>query len=676
MKGIPVEEKRARMRTDRASIVGWSLFAFTLITNGLFLAVRDADFAAAIAIAVWLSVSGLVGALVASRRPDNPCGWLLLAMSVLLAISVLTSDYAQQAVEQADRGFVVQLGAWLSSWTSIPGFASLVILLLLFPTGSPPSPRWRPLLWIGGGATALEIVVISLRPGSFDAVPGLRNPLGIEAESMLSVLRAAAEGALLLFTVATVVSLIVRYRRAGGTEREQMKWIAFDGILLALAGVFAATSPQSTNELSFYVPIAALIGLPVAIGIAILRYRLFDIDTLINRTIVYFGLTACVAALYVAVVAAFGGLFQDRVSVAVSLLATAVIAVVFAPLRSTVQRFVNRVMYGYRDDPYAALSDLGKQLEGIVEPDAAMPAVAEAVAHSLKLPYVALRLTYGEGIETVAEFGDPRGPTTTLPLTHHGEIVGELVVSPRGPREELTPADLRTLNDIARQVGPAARAVRLAHDLQRSRESLVRTREEERRRLRRDLHDGLGPELAGVVLGLGGVENLLRGDPSQAEELVARIKGQLQGAISSVRSIVQDLAPPELDQLGFMAAIRERAERFSISDQGMEVRIEGPDRLPPLPAATEVAAYRIVMEALTNAARHSGGRCCTVHVTFNGSLELDIADDGSGLPDTFRAGVGITSMRERAEELGGTCRIDSVPGGGTRVLARLPAGSA
>ncbi len=496
------------------------------------------------------------------------------------------------------------------------------------------------------------------------------------------------------FFIAFIGSLlfaqVYRYRRVSSPEqRQQTKWVVF-GSAVALVGFsviialgllfFAIRDPGPLEELIRDTLIYGFILLiPLSIGVAILRYRLWDIDLLINRTLVYGALTAAVVGIYVLTVGYLGALFQARGSLVASLVATGVVAVLFAPLRDRLQRAVNHLMYGERDDPYAVISRLGQRLEATLDPRAVLPVVAETVAHALKLPHVAIELKRGEEHETAAEYGRPGGEPLRLPLVYGTETVGRIVLSPRSPGESFTPADRRLLGDLARQAGVAAHAVRLTNELQRSRERLVTTREEERRRLRRDLHDGLGPALSSAMLKLGAARRLLP-PSSPADDLILEVREDVRATVADVRRLVYDLRPPALDQLGLVPAVCDYAERCtSHGEAGSRVTVEAPEPLPPLPAAVEVAAYRIACEAINNAARHARARSCRVRLALEGAPErlglvLEISDDGVGLPAERRPGVGLHSMRERAEELGGTCIIESPPEGGARVLVRLPVG--
>jgi two-component system NarL family sensor kinase len=257
-----------------------------------------------------------------------------------------------------------------------------------------------------------------------------------------------------------------------------------------------------------------------------------------------------------------------------------------------------------------------------------------------------------------------------LPLVYQSDPIGQLIVAPRAPNEAFTPAEQHLLADLARQAGLAAHAVQLTADLQRSRERLVTTREEERRRLRRDLHDDVGPTLAALSLKAGGLRHIIPSDPDAAIVQATELRDQIRWVIADIRRAVYDLRPPALDELGLVQALREQAAQYAA--QGLQVSVETPEPMPALSAAVEVAVYRITLEALTNVARHADARHCRINLTMQADLELEIGDDGRGLPQPRRSGVGLVSMRERATELGGTFTVDSPPDGGTVIRVSLP----
>jgi signal transduction histidine kinase len=418
--------------------------------------------------------------------------------------------------------------------------------------------------------------------------------------------------------------------------------------------------------------------LPLSFGFAMLRYRLWDIDIIINRTLVYGTLTAIVVGFYVLVVGILLTLLDTFGDFLISLLATGLVAVLFQPLRARLQRGVNRLMYGERDDPYAVLSRLASRLEATLAPELVLHTIVETVAQALKLPYAAIALKQGDEFSLTASYGRPQDTPFILPLVYHTEPIGQLLLAPRGPGEAFTAADRRLLEDVAHQAGVAAHAVRLTTDLQRSRERLVTAREEERRRLRRDLHDGLGATLAALHLQAGAIRTLMRHELAAADTEVLDLQAEIRSAIADIRRLVYALRPPTLDELGFLGAIRQYAAQYdlkgaqSASDGCLRVAVEAPEHLPALPAAVEVAAYRIVQEALTNVARHAHARACTVGLAITDAFQLEISDDGVGFQLESGAGVGLLSMRERAAEAGGSCLVESAPGRGTRILVQLP----
>jgi signal transduction histidine kinase len=324
---------------------------------------------------------------------------------------------------------------------------------------------------------------------------------------------------------------------------------------------------------------AFILVIPLSIAVAILRYRLFDIDTLINRTLVYGALSACVVGLYALIVGGASALFQARANLLISLLATGVVAVLFQPLRERLQRWVNRLLYGEREEPYAVLSTLGRRLEGALSPDETLPAVVETVAQALKLPYAAISLRDGEEEVIAASYGVRAGEPLPLDLTYQGETIGQLLLCQRAPSEGWSVKERRLLDDLARQAGVAAHAVELHTELRRARERLVIAREEERRRLRRDLHDGLGPQLASQTLTLSAASKLLRTDPAAAEELLSEALSHAQTAVSDIRRLVYGLRPPALDDLGLVGALTDQAAQYSAS--GLRVTVTAPDPFPP-----------------------------------------------------------------------------------------------
>jgi len=493
-----------------------------------------------------------------------------------------------------------------------------------------------------------------------------------------------------------VFALFYRYHyRSDETQRTQIRWIVW-GALAATLGLVLQIFNDAWMISSSYLdvlfrdfavfPLGQLFKLllPVSIVFAILRYRLWDINILINRALVYGALTTIIIGIYVIVVGALGIMIQGRGNLLVSILATGLVAVLVQPLRDRLQHVVNRMMYGERDDPVTVLSRLGQRLEGTLAPDAVLPSLVETVAQTLKLPYVAIEIPdqrlesqpTSEVSQTIS-YGKPQPDVIRLPLIYQSEIVGQLLVAPRAPGEALSPMDRHLLENIAHQAGMAIHSVSLTFDLQRSRQQLVTTREEERRRLRRDLHDGLGPNLASQGLKLAAVKQLLKHNPAAAMPLLDQVMEQNKSTVADIRRLVYGLRPPALDELGLVAAIRDHVAGMD-GKSTLQIEITEPSEgLPPLSAAVEVAAYRIVLEALTNVIRHAQAKYCAIRfsVSHNGAsdvLQIEIRDDGKGMPEAHRAGVGMRSMRERAEEIGGACVIESGARQGTCISVKVP----
>jgi len=364
-------------------------------------------------------------------------------------------------------------------------------------------------------------------------------------------------------------------------------------------------------------------------------------------------------------------LFTGLSNPVISFLAAGAVALLFEPLRQRLQRGVNRWMYGERDDPYAVLSRLVRTLEGTPSANEVLPSIAETIGHSLKLPYVAIWLDQDGEESLVAAFGLETTDLVSFPLVYQGETIGRLEVARRAPNEEFSEADLRLIENVAQQAGAAAQTVRLNVELVRSRAQIVNEREDERLRIRRDLHDELGPMLAAQGLKLSAARQVIRTKPEKAESLVDEVIRQSQQTVADVRRLVHGLRPPVLDQLGLVEAIRDLARTHG-GGPALELSTP-PEGLPRLPAAVEVNAYRIVLESWNNTVRHArASRCRVQFVVEHNMLVIAIQDDGVGMPKDYRVGVGLRSMRARTAELGGGLQVDDVQPHGTRITARLP----
>jgi two-component system NarL family sensor kinase len=625
----------------------------------------------------------ILGAVIAAHRPENPYGWLWSAAGLILGVSYLAFGYGTYALVVAPGALPGGLAAaWVSPVMASAAAGLLPFAFLLFPNGRLPSGRWRPVAWTAALVSVTTVAVWAVRPGpSYDRFfPFVDNPVrftGTTGELIQWLFVSDFANMVLLAFNLTVllsaVSLAVRFRRASGQERQQLKWLAAVGVVMlgfAVEGRFA--SPWHGLLWDAVVWAVLISAVYAAIGIAVLRHRLYDIDRLLNRTLVYGLLTVGGVGVYVGVVKLAEWLLREGVGLGGSLLATAVIAVGFAPARDRLQRWVDRRLYGDRHDPVRAMARLGERLRdapsGVPGGDV-LAGVLQGVCETLRLPSASLRVE--DGVE-VAAFGRPGTASESIPLEHEGQRIGVLLVGVRSGEDALGAADRQVLQVLAAPVAVALRAVLLSQELQRSRERLVAAREEERRRLRRDLHDGLGPILTAVTLKADAARSALDTAPTQADGLLAELRGDANQAIGDLRRVIYDLRPAALDELGLLGALDEQVDRFG--RQGLSIILRAPPALPVLPAAVEVAAYRIVTEALTNVARHAHAHQVTITLAIDGDLCLEVQDDGAASTangDGWRPGTGLQSMNERVAEVGGTLQAGPTPTGG-RVQASLP----
>ncbi|SHG38147.1 sensor histidine kinase [Geodermatophilus nigrescens] len=676
-----------RRRPVRA--LAWSGAAATLLavaaTAVLDVLTPDAARAAAGAGPGWeIGLPGLLlavpGALLLSRAPRNAVSWVVAGTGLFWALDGLASSWLTYAVQDdpplpaasAAMWFVGRLGAAL--------LLGLPLLLLLYPDGRLPRGPWRAVSVGALAATAALPVLLLVTPFTIAAerggtpTPEVYRGLDLDPASLplprdvaLPLLELAfpATGLGLLLALAVVVA---RLRAATGEDRRRMRWLLWAGVVDALVLLGALLFPQATLGLDLSLAVG-LTGLAVTLGI--LRPRAVDIDRLLGGTLVYGGLAAGVVVVDLAVLAAAGtlldGRFDERNAVVVTLL---VVAAVYVPLRAALWRLVRRWVFGEREDPYRVVAGLAERLERSDGAEEQLLAVAAGIAEAFRVPWVGVEVDSADGGRLVAGHGRRPAAVQSLPIAYRGEEVGRLLLPRDGVRAHLVTRDERLLADVVRQAAAAARASSLAAQLQAGREQLVAAREEERRRLRRDLHDGLGPSLGAVVLRIDTARNLAASRPGDADRLLRQARDDVAAALADVRRLVHDLRPPALDDLGLAGAVRQQAQRLLPAE--VAVTVDAGD-LAELPAAVEVAAYRIVSEALANVARHAAASRAAVRLArVGGDLVVTVTDDGAGIAPDRAAGVGLVALRERAAELGGTCTVDCPAGGGTEVRAVLP----
>jgi len=598
---------------------------------------------------------GLAGAYVARARPRNPVGWVLLGVAVTSGLSGLAHGWAVWSDPLPGRTFAAWVASWLwfLGWTPLP-----TVLVALYPTGR--AGRRRQLLVLASLLGGVGVAVgLALSDGIDDIVPGLTNPVAAPTASLVAAL--AGFAVLLPCVVVSVVDAFRRLWRGRSPEREQLAW------LLTAVVVGVGLSYPPLGPVALFTPVLV----PAAIAVGVVRHRLLDLQVIVRRTLLFAALTAVVVLVFAVSTALLNNVVGDGpLPVA---LAAALVAVGLTPARDRLQRAVDRLVYGERRDPVRAVAMLGRQVAEH-DDERLVPQVLRTVAAAVRSPHVVLLDPTGSvlGQEGTGADCEP----LRLPLQVGGRDVGRLLVAPRTARDGWSAADRALLDVLAGQVAVVADAARLNAELAGSRDRLLTATADERRRLHQELHDGLGPALSGIALGLEAAEVAMDRDPARAAVLLVRLRQETQAAGREVRRLVEGLRPAALDGHGLAEALAAFVDGLASAATGrLDVTLDLPRPLPPVGPDVDAAAYRIVTEAVTNVVRHSGARTCRVAVMVDaGALRLGVDDDGTGLPTQPRDGVGLVSMRRRAAELGGTWTAAPRPGGGTRVRVVLPLG--
>ena len=673
----PVRAEAFRLRRSHVVHLVGAVGPVTAFAAILILSRADAwSLAAADQVPVDASVAfscSIMGAVVVRggrAAGARQVGWVLLVGGTASGLAGLTCAYA---ITATDETWLVSLAVQLQSMVWVPGFVPLLALVpLLYPDGLLPGRDWRAAALASLVGLTLLTFGVGLYPEPLDGRLTLGKPL--TSESAAQVLTAA--GALLLVPaiVAGLVALGLRLRRAEGLARKQVLVLLLAAATLLGVTLLQGRLPTPTGPL---LQAAAVALLPVAIGVAVTRHRLYDLDRALRRALVGLSLAICVAGAYLTALQLFQALMPGAGRASTALAAGAV-GLAVHPLAVRLTRGVDRLYYGDRADPQAVASRLAARLtESGLDVGLVPAVVCETVVESLRLGSAELVVEVDGRESTVARAAGPerpqsRGAARRFELLHRGHRVGWLVVEPRDGEAEVDRRDVEILTMLADQAAPAVASVRLHDRLQQSREALVLAREEERRRLRRDLHDGVGAALAGVRLQLESAQELVTDET--ADRLLANATAGVVQAVQDVRRVTDDLRPAVIDELGLVEALTVLADR--VRTPSLDVRVAIAD-LPPLPAAVEVCCYRITAEALANVVRHAGASAVSVSVEVrDGTLALEVRDDGRGIGGadggTAGSGLGLASMRRRAEEIGGSCTITD--DAGTRVEVLLPLG--
>jgi signal transduction histidine kinase len=651
--------------------------------------------------------AGLLGMLVAARRPHNPVGWLLLLIAVASSLEGVEDQYARFALLTHPGAPGAVWAEWLDSFDAVAIFpaGAVMWLLVLLPDGHAPSRRWRTALIVGTVDSIVLAISIAFAPGPLTLGANganylaLNNPLGLGIFQPFSA--NAPVGAVIWFLGLAMLLLasvapLLRMRRAHGDERQQLKWIAY-AVLLTAAGIVITVflAGPVLPSWTFDVPIVLGFGLalPVAIGIAIFKHRLYDIDMVISRTLVYGSLAVFITAVYVGIAVGIGALVGGggKPNLGLSILATAIVAVGFQPVRERVQRVANRLVYGKRATPYEVLSQFSERVAESYATDDVMPRMARVLAEGTGAQRADVWLRGGSVWRDAAMWpldgvafasttvNDGNLPSATagdrvVAVRHQGELLGALSVTKRSG-ESLTPVEENLLSHLAGQAGLVLKNVGLTGDLQArlvdlraSRQRLVTAQDEERRKLERNLHDGAQQHLVAIKVKLGLAGMLASRDPEKARAILIELKGDADEALETLRDLARGIYPPLLAEKGLGVALQSQARKATIP---VAVDADGIGRYSQ---DVEAAVYFSVLEALQNVQKYAQASQATVRLREEvGTLRFEVVDDGRGFDvATTARGTGLTNMADRVDALDGEVHLRSAPGHGTQLRGSLP----
>ncbi|HEV8275346.1 MAG TPA: histidine kinase [Streptosporangiaceae bacterium] len=618
----------------------------------------------------------VVGFVLASRRPANRIGWVFLAAGLSLGLSAFSLQYALHALVAAPGSLPAgRAFAWLSNWTWVIPFAMLAFLFLLFPTGRLCSRRWRPAAWFVGAVFAATVVDMVVR-----ATRLWQDPFGSFTEA-----ETPAELIVLLFLIVaalviSVAAVVVRYARSAGDERLQLKWFAAAALLVVATFI---PSFLTTWMVAGVLSNLAFLCLWTAIGIAVLKYRLYDIDIVISKAVLYGSLAVFITAVYAALVVGVGALVGNRRNALLAALAAAVVAVAFQPARQRAGRLANRIVYGRRATPYQVLSDFAQRIGGAYAHEDVLPRMAQIVAAGTGAEQVVVWLRVDDELRPEASSGDgpdaapvpvdgqamPPLPRCDLcvPVVHQGELLGAISIRmPKG--EPLRSAGKQLVADVASQAGLVLSNAGLIEDLRASRQRIVAAQDEARRRLERNIHDGAQQDLVALAIKLRLAGTTVDEDPAQTKELLGELQADASGALENLRDLARGIYPPLLADLGLAAALSAQA-----SKSPLPVTVDA-DGIGRFPQDTEAAVYFCCLEALQNTAKYaqasSAQICLQAH---NGTLRFTVSDDGAGYDVGHTPmGSGQRNMADRLAALGGSLEVRSAPSRGTTITACLP----
>ena len=627
-----------------------------------------------------------VGVMLASRRPANPIGWIFLITGVVSGGQFLAQETSVAARAAGDLR-AAAIGNWIDTWIWVPIVGSIGIhVFLLFPTGRPPSPRWRWVLWTGAAGIVLFATGLALEP---ETDLGLGNPFFDVGNAVTGPIVGVGAIIFLGSLIAAAASLVLRFVRARGDERQQVKWFAAAASLVALflaivfVNEFVLSRSEAVGRVGELGTILSFMLIPVATGIAVLKYRLYDVDLVISKAVLYGALVAIITLLYVGIVVGIGAAVGSRGNVLLSILATAIIAVAFQPLRERVRHLANRVVFGKRATPYEVLAEFAEGLGTLSSVEDVLPRLARLLGEGTGSE-TGVWIRVGREFRLAAAWPQPNVPSATVPtgsaglpdfegrdraypVRHRGEVLGALTVT-KAPGERLTGTEEHLIENVASQAGLVMGNVRLIEELRASRQRLVTAQDRERRRLERNIHDGAQQQLVALTVKLRLLKGLARKDPQRVEDLVDQLQDDSRDALDNLRDLARGIYPPLLADQGLAAALEAQARKAVVP---VEVRTDGVGRYPQ---DAEATAYFCVLEALQNVAKYAGATAAVVSLEeSDGRLVFSVTDDGSGFDvEATPRGAGLQNMSDRIEAVGGSLEVTSAVGRGTVVTGRIP----
>ncbi len=638
------------------------------------------DWSQANALSVVANIVGIsIGTVVAAKRSDNRIGWFFMAAGITLGISGFFGAYAVHTLV-VDPGSWPggNFAAWLASWTGFIPIYMLTFLFLLFPTGEIRSPRWRPIWWLLVAST-----IVSTIAGLFFSTMTWHDPYASQnspSTPAIVVFLALFLLPLIASLIASLVAVIVRAIYSTGDERLQIKWFATGAALVVLSFLINFTQGQVTPVWISVFQSLAFIFLFSTIAIAILKYRLYEVDVVINRAVVYGTLAVFITLIYAAIVVGVGTLVGGQSSKFLAAVAAAVIAIAFQPVRERSRRFANRIVYGKRATPYEVLSDFAERVAGTYAVDDVLPRTAHILAEGMGARGAAVWVKVGSDLRTAGSWPSASvshvpltedvavpGATATAPVRYQGELLGALSVT-KGPGEVLTSADEKLLTDVASQAGLVLRNVGLIEELRASRQRLVAAQDEERRKIERNLHDGVQQQLVALNVQAGLLARVGNGDPSKVADMAEQLQTRATEALDDLRDLARGIYPPLLADKGLGAALEAQARKSVVP---VSVETDGIGRYEQ---PVEAAVYFCALEALNNVVKYAQASEAQLTIQQdNGDLRFTVTDDGAGFDTAATTyGTGLQGMADRLDAIGGTLRITSTPGAGTSVLGSVP----